>query len=345
MGRIVTFGEIMLRLAAPGQARFHQAMPGRLDATFAGAEASIAASLAWLGLGTSFASALPDNPIAEACLMNLRAIGVDTQHVLRTQAGRLGVYYLEHGSGHRGAQVVYDRSGSAVAITPAQAYDWDAILAGCDCFVISGITPALSANAAEVTLHAVRCASACGIPVVCDMNYRAKLWLWQPPLTARELATQTMRGILPYVSLFVGGISDATAVLGLDDDTSPDICASALAAAFPQLTRIAFTLRAGSTANEQCFSGALWEAATGVLHRAPLHRITQVVDRLGAGDAFTAALLFALRTPELSAADQAIAFATAAGCLAHSIEGDYHFCSRAEIEAVMRGEATGRVSR
>ena len=343
MSRVVTFGEIMVRIATPGFARFQQAMPGSVNVTFAGAEASIAASLAYLGIDAAFVTALPEHAIADACIADLRSLGVETKHILRMPEGRLGIYFLEHGANQRGGNVIYDRDGSAVAITPASAYDWDAIFTGCEWFVISGITPAISRNAAEVALITVQEAARRKIKVVCDMNYRTKLWRWEPPLSARELATPTMKTLLPHVTVFVGGISDATAMLGIDFNGDLKALAKQIVAKFPNLTHAAFTLRDGSTSAAQCFSGALYEAATGTLHAAPAYTIAQIIDRLGAGDAFTAGLVFSFL--QNSTAPAAISFATAAGCLAHSIEGDYNYSTRAEIEAVMHGDGGGRVSR
>jgi 2-dehydro-3-deoxygluconokinase len=343
MSRVVSFGEIMLRLATPGFARFQQAMPGKVNATYAGAEASIAASLAYLGIDAAFVTALPDHAIADACVADLRSLGVETKHILRTPEGRLGIYFLEHGVNQRGGNVIYDRDASSVAITPASAYDWDTIFTGCECFVISGVTPAISRNAAEVALFAVQEAARRRIQVVCDMNYRTKLWRWEPPLSARELATRTMRTLLPHVTVFVGGVSDATAMLEIEFKGDLKTLAEQIVTEFPNLSHAAFTLRDGSTSAAQSFSGALYESATDTLHVEPAYTITQIIDRLGAGDAFTAGLIFSfLRN---SPAPASIAFATAAGCLAHSIEGDYNYSTRTEIEAVMHGDAGGRVSR
>lgn len=343
MSRVVTFGEIMLRLATPGFARFQQAMPGTMQATFAGAEASIAASLAYLGIDAAFVTALPENALADACVADLRSLGVETKHILRTPEGRLGIYFLEHGANQRGGHVIYDREASSVAITPASAYDWQAIFDGCEWFVISGITPAISRTASEVAMVAVQEAQKRGIKVVCDMNYRTKLWRWEPPLSARELATRTMRDLLRHVTVFVGGISDATAMLGIEFSGDLKTLAKQITTEFPHLTHAAFTLRDGSTSTAQCFSGALYDAATDTLHTAPTYTITQVIDRLGAGDAFTAGLIFSFL--QHANPPTTISFATAAGCLAHSIEGDYNYSTRAEIEAVMHGDGGGRVSR
>jgi 2-dehydro-3-deoxygluconokinase len=343
MSRVETLGEIMLRLATPGFARFQQAMPGSMQTTFAGAEASIAASLAYMGIDAAFVTALPENAVADACVADLRSLGVEVKHILRTPDGRLGIYFLEHGANQRGGNVIYDREASSVALTQAAAYDWPSIFDGCEWFVISGITPAISRNASEVALHAVQEARKRGIQVVCDMNYRTKLWRWEPPLAARELATRTMRELLRHVTIFVGGISDATAMLGIEFKGDVKALAEQIIAEFPQLTHAAFTLRDGSTSAAQCFSGALYEAATGTLHTAPVYTITQVIDRLGAGDAFTAGLVFSFL--QHSTAPSSIAFATAAGCPAHSIAGDYNYSTQAEIEAVVHRDGGGRVSR
>jgi 2-dehydro-3-deoxygluconokinase len=299
--------------------------------------------LAYLGIDAAFVTALPQHAIADACIADLRSLGVETKHIQRTPEGRLGIYFLEHGANQRGGNVIYDRDGSSVAITPASAYDWDVIFTGCKWFVISGITPAISRNAAEVALIAVQEAAHRKIQVVCDMNYRTKLWRWEPPLSARELATRTMQALLPHVTVFVGGISDATAMLGIDFSADLKTLGKQIVAEFPNLTHAAFTLRDGSTSAAQNFSGALYEAATGTLHTAPAYTITQIIDRLGAGDAFTAGLVFSFL--QNSTAPAAIAFATAAGCLAHSIEGDYNYSNRDEIELLMKGDGGGRVSR
>ena len=343
MSRVVTFGEIMARIATPGFARFQQAMPGSVNVTFAGAEASIAASLAYLGIDAAFVSALPQHAIADACIADLRSLGVETKHILRTLEGRLGIYFLEHGANQRGGNVIYDRDGSSVAITPASAYNWEAIFTGCEWFIISGITPAISRNAAEVALIAVQEAARRQIKVVCDMNYRTKLWRWDSPLSARELATRTMKTLMPFVNVFVGGASDATAMLSVESTGDHRALAVQIVEQFPNLMHVAMTVRDGSSATMQCFGGTLYEAATQTLHTAAPYPITHVVDRLGAGDAFTAGLVYSFL--QNSTAPSAISFATAAGCLAHSIEGDYNYSTREEIEALMQGDGGGRVSR
>lgn len=351
MSRVVAFGEIMLRLATPGFKRFQQSMPGELEATFAGAEASIAASIAYLGGEAAFVTALPHHAIADACVADLRAMGVDTRHVLRTERGRLGFYFLETGVNQRPGNVIYDRENSAVSITLAEAYDWAAIFEGAEWLVISGITPAISRNAAEVAKRALQEATARGVKVACDMNYRSKLWQWEPPLKPRELATWTMRELMPFVDLFIGGREDAAEMLGIaDSGASSEALVSVarqIVQQFPRIRRVAMTLREGVSATHNNFGGMLYDAESDAASFAPepLYQITDIVDRLGAGDAFTAGLLFALTTPELSASHEAVAFASAAGCLAHSIEGDFNYSTRTEVEALMRGDASGRVKR
>ncbi len=356
MSRIVTFGEIMARLATPGFKRFQQAMPGTLEVTFAGAEASIAASIALLGGDACFVTALPDNAIADACVADLRSLGVNTRHVLRTRSGRLGIYFLETGTNQRAGNVIYDREGSSIAITPAREYNWAAIFDAAEWLVVSGITPAISGNASQVTMTGMQEASARGVKIVCDMNFRGKLWQWEPPLTPRELATRTMRNLMPLVDLFVGGREDAAEMLDIPSaGSSPDELvqlAKQIVTRFPRLQRVAITRREGISATHNRFGGMLYDAASGDACFAPVkdgipafYEITDIVDRLGAGDAFTAGLLFALATPELQCTQTAVSFAAAAGCLAHSIEGDFNYTSRDEIESLMRGDASGRVRR
>lgn len=350
MSRVVTFGEIMARLAAPGHLRFQQAMPGSLEVTFTGAEANVAMSIAHFGGEAAFVTALPDHPLADACVANLRSVGVDTQHILRTAVGRLGLFFLETGANQRAGQVIYDREGSAVAITASSAYPWEAIFEGAEWLVISGITPAISPTAAEVTCVAMDAAAERGVKIAFDMNYRSKLWQWEPSLTARELATQTLRELLPLADLIIGGREDFEAVL--DDGTSTATAQelmSQMARHFPKAKLVAMTQREAVAAHHNFWSGVLYEAASDTLHHAPSeggrYEISQIVDRLGGGDAFTAGLIFALVTPPLSDPPTALAFATAASCLAHSIQGDFNFVTRAEVEALMFGDASGRVRR
>lgn len=363
MSRIVAFGEIMARFSAPGYARWAQCMPGEVKVLFAGAEASVAMSIAQLGGQASFVTALPDHAIADACVATLRGVGVGTEQIVRTDAGRLGLYFLEAGVNQRPSQVIYDREGSALAITPPHAYDWDAIFAGATWLVISGITPAVSRNAAEVTQRALREASQRGVRVLLDLNYRGKLWRWDPAFAPRELAMRTLAGLLPAVDLFVAGSDEIEELLGDPQaqiaeraGTPPQLrlatAAQRLAQRYPRLSGVASTLRHSRSASAQELGGMYFDTSVGEVVTAPLvdgelrpYRVDPIVDRIGTGDAFTAGLLHALTTPELSAPQTAIAFAAAAFCLSHSIEGDFNYSSRAEIEALMQGDRSGRVQR
>lgn len=356
MSRVVTLGEIMGRLATPGFKRLAQAMPGTLDITFAGAEATVAAAISYWGGEAAFVTALPANAIADVCVANLRSLGVDTRHILRTPYGRLGLYFLETGANQRPSNVIYDREGAAVAIAKPDEYDWNAIFADASWFHITGITPALSANAAEVTRVALGEATSRKLPISMDMNFRSKLWNWAPPLTPRELAARTIQELLPYVTMFMGGREDAAAMLDIHaDEGAEDLdvdVARQISARFPQMTHVAMSLRENISATHNLWSGMLYEAAKDQAFYAPLkegrkesYSIADIVDRLGAGDAFAAGLIFALTTPGLSTPEKALSFAVAASCLAHSIEGDFNYCSREEIETLMSGDTAGRVRR
>lgn len=361
--RVVTFGEIMGRLTPQGTWRLRQSLPGTLEVSFAGAEANVAASLAMFGLTARFVSALPTHAIADACVAALAAVGVQTQHILRRDDGRLGLYFLETGANQRPSQVIYDRDGSTISRTPPDAYAWKEILDGAAWFHVTGITPAISELAAESTRAAVQTAKELGVTVSCDLNFRKKLWRWNGSRSPRDLAERTMRQILPHVDVLVANEEDCGDVLGIragDTDVSagtlvidryPDVARSVVEQ-FPGITHVAITLRESISASHNNWGGMLYNAKEGAAHFAPLaggeyrpYAITHIVDRVGAGDAFAAGLIFAMLTPELASPDRAVAFAAAASCLAHSILGDFNFSSRSEIEALMGGAATGRVIR
>lgn len=358
MKTIVTFGEIMARFAPPRNLRFQQAFPGQIEVTFAGAEASVAASLAFLGARSRFATALPKHPVADACVMDLRSLGVDTESIMRTSTGRLGIYYYEPGANQRPSNVIYDREGSSIAITPASAYEWDKVFADASWFVFSGITPAISKVAYEVTLTALQQANERNVAVLCDINYRSKLWNWEPSLSARELATRTMRELLPMVTCFVGGKEDAQEILGTttrDATNATEVLvdlARQLQSEFPRLQHVAFSRREDHSASQTALGGFYANFGRDEYCTSPnksgdasLYIIESIVDRLGAGDAFTAGLLYALTDPDLASSQSIIDFATAAGCLAHSVQGDYNYVSREEIRSLVAGSSSGRVLR
>jgi 2-dehydro-3-deoxygluconokinase len=367
MPTIVTFGEIMGRFSPPGYLRLRQCLPGALDVSFAGAEANVAASLAMLGCGARFVTALPQNPLADACVATLRGLGIDTEWIVRKSSGRLGLYFVEAGANQRPSQVVYDRAGSTISLTEPSEYDWPRTLAGADWLHVSGITPALSRVAADSTLAAVQAARQAGLTVSCDLNFRQKLWRWEQGMTPRDLAQRTMRTILPHVDLVVANESDCQDVLGIAaDETDVDAgqlaidrypqVASRLTDQFPNVSRVAITLRESHSASHNDWGGMLYVREpgqpTGQAYFAPdvdgqyePYPIRNIVDRVGAGDAFAAGLILASTASELSAPETAVRFAVAASCLAHSIPGDFNYSTRQEIEALMGGSTSGRVIR
>lgn len=361
--RVVTFGEIMSRLSPPGFNRLRQSLPGTLEATFAGAEANVAASLAVLGVDAAFVSCLPRHALADACVGALRSVGVDTRHVLRSDIGRLGLYFVETGANQRPSQVIYDRDFSSIGLTPASAYDWSTILGGADWLHVSGITPAVSATAAAATKAAVEVARQAGVCVSCDLNFRNKLWRWREAASPRELAEETMRGILPSVDVVIGNEEDCSDVLGiragdtdvhrgkLEIDRYPEV-AKELVRQFPNVGKVAITLRESLSASHNRWGAVLYEASSTKAFFAPManevyepYEIRNIVDRVGGGDSFSAGLIYALNSNELSNPQHAVSFAAAASCLAHSIPGDFNYSSRKEIESLMGGSASGRVVR
>lgn len=360
--KVVAFGEVMGRMAAPGYERFGQCLPGRIDVTFAGAEANVAASLATLGATAVLVTVLPEHAIADACVAALRARGIDTRHILR-RPGRLGLYFLETGANQRPSQVIYDREGSSISRTEPGEYAWSEILQGADWLHVSGITPAVSATAAAATLAALQAARLAGVRVSCDLNYRQKLWSWDPVVKGRQLAERTMRELLPWVDVVIANEEDCEQVLGIRAGQT-DVAAGQLAAdrypavarevvrQFPQVSQVAITLRTSISASHNLWGGMLYRREDDRAYWAPEvggsyqpYVIHPIVDRVGAGDAFAAGLIFATQTPELADPGRAIAFAVAASCLAHSTLGDFNLATRPEIESLVGGAASGRVVR
>jgi len=362
MKAIVTFGEIMGRLAAPANLRLRQTR--QFDVTYAGAEASVAASICNFGGKARYVTALPKHALAEATIDSVRAVGVDTQFVLRTETGRLGLYFLETGANQRPSNVIYDRADSAIAITPADQYDWKGIFKDAQWLHLSGITPALSKNAAEATLVAAKKAKEAGASVSIDLNFRGKLWKWDESKSAKELAQATMRTILPFVDVVVGNEEDCHDVLGikagdtdvhsgkLDTSRYPDV-ARQVVEQFPNISKVAITLRESLSASHNNWGAMLYDATSDSASFAPLddnddyrsYKIKNIVDRVGGGDSFAGGLIFALNTPELSESQTAVKYAVAASCLKHSIKGDFNFSTRAEVESLMGGSGSGRVVR
>lgn len=362
MKKVVTFGEIMGRMAAPQNLRLRQTRD--IEVTYAGAEASVAASICNFGGEARYVTALPKHALAEATMDSVRAVGIDTQYVLRTDKGRLGLYFLETGANQRPSNVIYDREDSAIAITSASDYAWQAIFKDAQWLHLSGITPALSAKAAEATIVAAQNAKGAGAQVSIDLNFRGKLWNWDDTKTARELAQKTMRKILPFVDVVIANEEDCHDVLGikagdtdvhsgaLDTSRYPDV-ARQVVKQFPNISKVAITLRESYSATHNNWGAMLYTASTDAASFAPLdadgnyqsYEIKNIVDRVGGGDSFAGGLIFALITPELCESQTAIKYAVAASCLKHSIKGDFNFSTRAEVETLMGGNASGRVVR
>jgi 2-dehydro-3-deoxygluconokinase len=341
--RVVTFGEIMLRLSAPDGMRLAGARS--LDVTFGGGEANVAASLAGFGVPARFVSRVPNNDLGDGAVRFLRGLGVDTSGIV-SEPGRLGVYYLEPGASQRASRVVYDRADSCIARAGSDNYDWPSLVAGATWFHTTGITPALSAAAADATLAAAKAARAAGATVSVDLNYRAKLWSWG------ATAGDVMAAIVAEADVLVGNEEDADKVFGIRaagssvsegrvDSAGYATVASQLAERFPRLRVIAFTQRGSVSASENTWSGVVWTPEA--FHVARSYRIAPIVDRVGAGDAFAAGLIWALldgRAPQ-----PALEFAVAASCLKHTIRGDVNLVSVAEVDALAGGSGSGRVER
>lgn len=362
MKTVVTFGEIMGRMACPANLRFRQAKS--FEVTYAGAEASVAASICNFGGSARYVTALPQHALGEAAVDAVRAVGVDTKSILRTAKGRLGMYYLETGANQRASQVIYDREDSAISITDPEAYAWNEIFDGAGWLHISGITPALSENAAKATLKAAQEAKAHGAQVSCDLNFRKKLWQWKAGTSPRDLAREVMSGILPFVDVVIANEEDCHDVLNiqagatdvesghLETSRYPEV-AQKVVEQYPNVSKVAITLRESLSATHNNWGAMLFEASTAAAHFAPedgqgqyrSYEIKNIVDRVGGGDSFAGGLIFALNTPELSDAGTALRYAVAASCLKHSIKGDFNFSTRSEVEALMGGAVSGRVLR
>ena len=340
MARVVSFGEIMMRLATPGRLRFGQA--AQFDVTYGGGEANVAVSLANFGLDAAFVSKLPQNPFGDAAVQTLRGLGVDTSAILRG-GERIGVYFLETGASQRGSVVVYDRAGSAISQIRPGELDWPAIFKDASWFHFTGITPALGPNVADVTREALEAAKSAGLTVSCDMNYRKKLWT---PAQAQA----TMSGLMEFVDVAIGNEEDAEKVFGVQAE-GVDVTAGQLAgAAYESVARtlaerfdlksVAITLRESRSADENGWSAMLLHENQVYSSRA---YDIQIVDRVGGGDAFAGGLIYGLATE--MGAQAALEFAVAASCLKHSIVGDLNLVSRGEVEALVGGDASGRVQR
>ncbi len=344
MEKVITFGEVMLRLATPGFERFGQS--GSLSATFGGGEANVAVSLANFGIPVRFITRLPGNEIADACIRELRGFGIDTSLVARG-GSRMGIYFLESGAVSRASKVIYDRAGSSIAEIKTGMIDWDEVFRGATWFHWTGITPAISQGAADVCLEAIKAANQRGITVSTDLNYRKNLWKY-----GRE-ATEVMPLLAEGCDIILGNEEDAAMTLNIHPD-GVDVKAGHVEAdaylsvsqkimkSFPRCKKVITTLRGSVNANHNSWSGVLYDGKK--LYKAPTYQITHIVDRVGGGDSFMGGLIYGLITygDDLQSA---LDFAVAASCLKHTIYGDYNRVSVSEVEKLMGGDSSGRVSR
>ena len=342
--RVVTFGEIMLRLKTPGFQRFCQAES--FEASYGGGEANVAVALARFGVPADFVTRLPANDLGDAALMTLRKFGVGTDHIVRG-GSRLGVYFLESGAVHRGSKVVYDRANSAIAEAQPGMFDWDAIFDGATWFHWTGITPAISRGAAELVAEALVAARARGVTISVDLNYRKKLWNWG------RAPSEVMPELVEHCDVVLGNEEDADKVFGIQasgvDVTSGEVDAEAyesvarqLCERFASCRKAVITLRGSISASHNTWSGVLFDGER--LHVAPRYEITHIVDRVGGGDSFMAGLIYSwCQDPDNDA--RALGFAAAASALKHSVPGDFNLVSLDEVEKLVAGDASGRVSR
>lgn len=342
MTAVVTFGEVMLRLKPPGFERLLQS--SSIEATFGGAEANVAVSLAQYGIDVSFVTALPSNPLGDAAVGEIRGFGVDTRFI-RRDGDRIGIYFLEGGANQRPSRVTYDRSGSSISAARPGDFDWAEIFEGSSWFHVSGVTPAISASAATLTLDAVQEAQTRGLTVSCDYNYRNNLWRYG------KKASEVMREIVRHVNVGIANEEDCQKALGIETDSRVEggelessryqRIAERVLADFPNLDKQVITLRESRSADQNSWSAVLHNRSE--LITSSRYEITDIVDRVGAGDSFAAGLIYGLVT--YGDDRRALEFATAASCLKHSIPGDFNRVTVKEVEALANGEGSGRVQR
>ena len=345
MAKIVTFGEIMLRLATPSHLRFGQG--NELVATFGGGEANVAVSLANYGEDVEFVTRLPKNDIAAACVRELRGFGVGTSNIVYG-GERMGIYFLETGAVARPSKVIYDRAHSSISTIPSGEIDWAAVFAGAEWFHFTGITPAISREAAEVCLEACQMANKMGLTVSCDLNYRKNLWKWG------KSASEVMPALVECCDVILGNEEDAEKVFGIkpegfdvtategevDQAAFKSVCQQ-LMERFPRAKRVIITLRGSINADHNTWGGVLYDGEK--LYSSKRYDITHIVDRVGGGDSFMGGLIYGLRN--YADLQQALEFAVAASALKHTVYGDFNLVSVSEVETLMGGDGSGRVAR
>lgn len=342
--KVVTFGEIMLRLSTPNYLRFAQAKD--FVATYGGGEANVAVSLANYGISVDFVSRIPENDIGRVCLMELKKYGVGTEKIIHG-GDRLGIYFLETGAVSRGSKVVYDREHSAISEIKSGMIDWEKVFEGVDWFHWTGITPAISQGAADVCLEAIKVANKLGVTVSCDLNYRKNLWKYG------KKCSEVMPYLVAVTDIVLGNEEDAAMALNISpqgvDVTEGQVAGAAykdvskqIMAKFPRVKKVITTLRSSINANHNNWAGVLYNGEK--LFESKQYQITHIVDRVGGGDSFMGGLIYGLLT--YKGDDQkALDFAAAASCLKHTIFGDFNQVTIDEVEKLMSGDASGRVAR
>ena len=340
--KFLTFGEIMLRLKSPGAERFFQSP--MLEATFGGGEANVAVSLANYGKDASFLTVLPDNAIGDACVGELRRFGVDTARVQRGK-GRMGIYYLETGANQRASKVVYDREYSSIALAKPGDINWEKAFEGVDWFHITGITPAISESAMELSLESVKVAKRRGITVSCDLNYRKNLWKYG------KKAAEVMRELANFVDVAIANDEDVQKSLEITVDVNVEageldrekyrILSSKVLETYPNMKAIAITLRESHSADWNGWAACLNDGER--FYVSKMYEMRDIVDRVGGGDSFAGGLIYGLNT--YTDKQQALEFAVAASCLKHSIPGDFNRVTVDEVEKLAKGDGSGRVQR
>lgn len=340
MAKIVTLGEIMLRLSTPGNSRFVQS--DNFDVVYGGGEANVAVSLANYGHDAYFVTKVPKHEIGQCAVDSLRKYGVKTDYIIRG-GNRLGIYYLETGAAMRPSKVIYDRSGSSIAEVEESEFDFDVIFKDCDWFHFTGITPAISDKGAALTLAALRAAKKYGVTVSCDLNFRKKLW-------SSEKAIQVMTGLMEYVDVCIGNEEDAHNCLGFKpaetDVTKGELALDGYKKIFVEMYEkfkfkyVATSLRESYSASDNGWSALIYDGKK--FYHSKKYNI-HIVDRVGGGDSFSAGLIHGLLTKPTT--KEALEFAVAASALKHTIPGDFNLASEEEVEALVKGDASGRVQR
>ena len=343
MADFLSFGEIMLRLKTPGHERFFQSPA--FEATFGGGEANVAVALSNYGLSAGFVTALPDNDIGASAIGELRRFGVDTSKIRRS-GDRVGIYYLEAGANQRPSKVVYDRAHSAICECRPGDFDWEAIFDGVKWLHITGITPALSQSAADLSIECVKAAKKAGVTVSCDFNYRGKLWKYG------KTAPEVMSELVKYVDVGIANEEDCQKSLGISvdvdvetgelDKAKYEALSEKVLELYPDMSTIAITLRESHSADRNGWSACLRTRDEGFMLSRHFE-MTDIVDRVGGGDSFASALIYGLNAYEDS--QQSLEFAVAGSCLKHSILGDFNRVSVSEVEKLMGGDGSGRVVR